>query len=151
MRGSIMYLYNVKLWNFRKYGANGEFNLEKPDLNINFKRGLNLLIGENDSGKTAIIDAIKIVLKTTSYEWIRITHDDFYKDSDRLRIALKFIDFEVEEAKNFVEFLSWEVIDNKNEPVLNLIYDVSRKEDKIIPSDVKADIKKYLKVWNCHY
>ena len=58
-----MYLSNIKLWNFRKFGAEGEINLEKPNLNLTLTKGLNVIIGENDSGKTAIIDAIKLVLK----------------------------------------------------------------------------------------
>ena len=50
---------------------------------------MNVLIGENDSGKTAVIDAIKYVLKTYAFESIRIQHDDFYNDKERLRIETK--------------------------------------------------------------
>ena len=55
-----MYLSNIKLWNFRKYGTNKEYHekIDIPDLDLNFTNGLNVLIGSNDSGKTAIIDAI---------------------------------------------------------------------------------------------
>ena len=56
-----MFLRELKLWNFRKFG-NGEFDLSKPHLHVEFKKGLNVLIGENDSGKTAILDAVKLVL-----------------------------------------------------------------------------------------
>jgi len=59
-----MYLKNLKLWNFRKYGNPNPFNLQEPSLDLNFSKGVNVLIGQNDSGKTAIIDAIKLVLKT---------------------------------------------------------------------------------------
>jgi len=63
-----MYLSELRLWNFRKYGKKGSSNtpdfLNKPHLTVPFKNGLNVLIGENDSGKTAIIDAIKLALKT---------------------------------------------------------------------------------------
>jgi putative ATP-dependent endonuclease of OLD family len=54
-----MYISELKLWNFRKYGSDNSFDLSKPDLLVPFNKGLNVLIGENDSGKTAIIDAIK--------------------------------------------------------------------------------------------
>ena len=101
-----MYLSNIKLWNFRRFGSNDPFDLEKPNLTLNFKKGLNVLIGENDSGKTAIVDAIKLVLKTHSFEWIRVSDEDFYKDSDRLRIELIFSDLADTEAKNFTECLS---------------------------------------------
>ena len=67
-----MYLSEVNLWNFRKYGINGkEFEDAKPGLIVQFNPGLNVLIGENDSGKTAVIDAIRYVLGTQSREWIR--------------------------------------------------------------------------------
>lgn len=55
-----MYISELKLWNFRKYGAD-DFDLTNPHLTVPFKSGMNVLIGENDSGKTAIIDAIKYV------------------------------------------------------------------------------------------
>ncbi|QUI20892.1 AAA family ATPase [Vallitalea pronyensis] len=141
-----MYLYNLKLWNFRKYGSNGDLDLDKPDLDICFNKGLNLVIGENDSGKTGIIDAIKIVLKTSSYDWIRIVDNDFYKSSDELRIELKFRGLSEEEAKNFVEFLSREEFSDEFEPILNVIYRVYKKDGKILPSDVRAGSDKIGKV-----
>jgi ATP-dependent endonuclease of the OLD family len=130
-----MYLSNIKLWNFRKYGTD-TFDIDKPNLDLNFTEGLNVLIGENDSGKTAIIDAIKIVLKTHSYEYIKIEADDFYNNSDRLRIELKFKGLLDEEAKNFTEWLTWDEKDLT--PILRVFYDVRRKDYKILPSEVKA-------------
>ena len=132
-----MYLSNIKLWNFRKYGSD-TFDIDKPNLDLNFTEGLNVLIGENDSGKTAIIDAIKIVLKTHSYEYIKIEADDFYNNSDRLRIELKFKGLLDEEAKNFTEWLTWEGQGEDSTPILRVFYDVRRKDYKILPSEVKA-------------
>lgn len=153
-----MYLSNIKLWNFRKFGNGNKIDLAKPDLNLDLTKGLNVIIGENDSGKTAIIDAIKLVLKTHSYEYIRVEKDDFYSSAERLRVELTFKDLKDEEAKNFVEWLGWEKEENdKVNTFLRLIYDVSRNEDRILPSDVKAGVdeegysldaaaKEYLKV-----
>ncbi|MCC3146071.1 AAA family ATPase, partial [Halanaerobium sp. Z-7514] len=132
-----MYLSNLKLWNFRKFGSK-EFEIESPDLNLDFNENLNVLIGENDSGKTAIIDAIKMVLKTHSYEWIRVTEDDFYNDTDRFRIELKFNDLKAEEAKYFTEWLSWEGKKEEAEPYLKVNYDVSKNAERILPADVRA-------------
>ena len=132
-----MYLSNIKLWNFRKYGSD-TFDIDKPNLDLNFTEGLNVLIGENDSGKTAIIDAIKIVLKTHSYEYIKIEADDFYNNSDRLRIELKFKGLLDEEAKNFTEWLTWEGEGEESTPILRVFYDVRRKDYKILPSEVRA-------------
>lgn len=132
-----MYLSNIKLWNFRKYGSD-TFDINKPNLDLNFTEGLNVLIGENDSGKTAIIDAIKIVLKTHSYEYIKVEADDFYNNSDRLRIELKFKGLLDEEAKNFTEWLTWEGQGENSTPILRVFYDVRRKDYKILPSEVKS-------------
>ncbi len=39
-----MYISEVKLWNFRKYGG-GEFDLEKQNLIVPLKKGINVLVG----------------------------------------------------------------------------------------------------------
>lgn len=132
-----MYLRNIKLWNFRKFGKEQEFNYKSPDLDLTLSKGLNVIIGENDSGKTAIVDAIKFVLKTHSYEYIRITEDDFYKETNRLRIELLFSDLADEEAKHFIEWISWEEDNGVNHPLLVVHLDV-RRDGRILPSDVKA-------------
>ena len=51
-----MYLSKLRLWNFRKYS---EGNDGSPGLEVCFHNGLNALAGENDSGKTAIVDAMR--------------------------------------------------------------------------------------------
>jgi len=132
-----MYLSELKLWNFRKYGSE-TFELDKPNLIVPFNSGLNVLIGENDSGKSAIIDAIKLVLKTHAYEWIKVEESDFHFGTDKLRIELLFKGFKSEEAKNFIEWLGWEIENEKTVPVLRLIYQVEIRQNRIIATDVKA-------------
>ncbi|WP_034893850.1 ATP-dependent nuclease [Gillisia sp. Hel_I_29] len=138
-----MYLENIKLWNFRKYGSLDPIDFVKPHLDLNFTEGVNVLVGKNDSGKSAIIDAIKIVLKTHSYEWFKIQDDDFHNSTEHLRIELRFEDLDANEAKNFTEWLGW-VKDEagKVSCYLRLILDVRRSiaNNKIIPSDVKAGV-----------
>jgi len=138
-----MYLSNIKLWNFRKYGSDensSDLDLEKPNLDLNFTKWLNVLIWQNDSWKTAILDAIKLVLKTNSYEWIRIQEDDFYKKSTNFRIELIFVfdDSDINTMRHFTECLTveWEWEGQKYS--LNLVYEVTRKNERIFPSDVKA-------------
>jgi putative ATP-dependent endonuclease of OLD family len=135
-----MYLSNIKLWNFRKFGSEGEIDLAQPHLDLSLTKGLNVIIGENDSGKTAIIDAVKLVLKTHSYDYIRVDDKDFYKEANRFRIELKFEDLKPEEAKNFTEWLGWTGSGEEAKPFLKLNYDVKRQVDKIIPTDVKAGV-----------
>ncbi|MDE3183198.1 MAG: AAA family ATPase [Bacteroidota bacterium] len=133
-----MYLSNIKLWNFRKFGSEREIDLENPNLNLKLSNGLNVIIGENDSGKTAIIDAVKLVLKTHSYDYIRVEDKDFYSTASRFRIELIFENLIPDEAKNFTEWLGWTGNRENAKPFLKLNYDVRRQGEKILPVDVKA-------------
>jgi putative ATP-dependent endonuclease of OLD family len=132
-----MYLAELKLWNFRKYGR-PDWDLDKPHLLVPFSEGLNVLIGENDSGKTAIIDAIKLVLKTHAYEWIKVDETDFFNVSTKLRIEIVFRGLKTDEAKNFTEWLGWDGEGDQARPVLRLIYEIERKNDHILASDIRA-------------
>lgn len=133
-----MYLSNIKLWNFRKFGSEGEIDIEKPNLDLTLTKGLNVLIGENDSGKTAIIDAIKLVLKTHSYDYIRAEEKDFFNNANCFRIELFFEELTPDEAKNFTEWLGWTGTGEDVKPFLKLHYDVKRQDKRILPTDVKA-------------
>ena len=103
-----MIVSELKLYDFRKFHAeNGA-----PGLSISFHRGLNALIGENDSGKTAVIDALKLVLLTQSNDYVRPTEEDFYVDPqsqyvNEFRIECVLSDFSPNEAKNFIEYLEF--------------------------------------------
>lgn len=135
-----MYLSNLKLWNFRKFGSQGDINPEIPNLDLNLTKGLNVIIGENDSGKTAIIDAIKLVLKTHSYDYIRVEDKDFYNGTNHFRIELTFESLIPEEAKNFTEWLGWVGSGEGSTPFLRLSYDVTMQDGKILPADIRAGV-----------
>lgn len=50
-----MIISELRVYDFRQFkSVDGA-----PGLKITFHKGLNALIGENDSGKTAVIDALK--------------------------------------------------------------------------------------------
>lgn len=132
-----MYLSELKLWNFRKFSKNGgTIELDSPHLVVPFKKGINILIGENDSGKTAIIDAIKLVLRTHAIEWIRVEEKDFHEATDSIRIELIISDMSENEASFFTEWLSWD--DKTSKPHLRLIYVANILNGQIIPGDVSA-------------
>lgn len=136
-----MYISSLKLWNFRKYGNSEEVTEETiPHLEVPLNKGLNVLIGENDSGKSAILDAIKLVLKTHAYEWIKVGNDDFHKGTNKLRIEIVFRGLEIKEARHFTEWIGWDKEeDGKNDkPLLRLIYQVERNAQRIFPAEVCA-------------
>lgn len=64
-----------------------------------------MLIGENDSGKSAILEAIKMVLKTHAYERLMRVKEDFYERTDELRIELLIDGLTDREAAHFTEWL----------------------------------------------
>lgn len=109
-----MFLKKIKIWNFRKFGESEE---GKPGLELQFHKNFNLLIGENDSGKSAIIDAIHLTLGTVSSESLKITEDDFYVNtlgisSDEIKIECIFAELSEQEAGLFLEWLSFDDEDN---------------------------------------
>lgn len=98
-----MVVSELKLYNFRRFkSVNGE-----PGLHITFHMGLNALIGENDSGKTAMIDVLKLVLLTESNDYIRSVEEDFYnalgeEAVTEFKIDCTLSDFTPNKAKNFM-------------------------------------------------
>lgn len=69
-----MYLKTIKLYNFRKFGT-GEGG--SPGLTLHLNPSFNILVGENDAGKTAIVDAIRYLLGSVSDEYEKIKPEDF--------------------------------------------------------------------------
>lgn len=106
-----MYLKELRLWNFRKYisaDVNGE-----PGLIVNFKEGLNVLVGENDSGKTSIVDAIKLTLGTKSHDYVKIDIQDFSVANDgsranELKIECVFKGLDDIQSGMFLEFINFD-------------------------------------------
>ena len=129
-----MYHAILKLWNFRKYCAGAD---NKPGLEIHFREGVNVLIGENDSGKTAIVDAIRYVLRTQSGEFIQFDDKDFYQDpagnrKDEFKIECVFDGINKQDAGLFWEWLSWS--EDKTKYLLKVWLYVKRKDNVIMPT-----------------
>lgn len=144
-----MYLSELKLWNFRKYGTSHDAEgKELPGLHIKFNKGFNLLVGENDSGKTAIIDAIKHVLLTQSGEYQRFDIDDFHlpevatseaQRAKELMIECVFRGLEEKEAKNFLEWLNSEDgEDGQKQFYLRIFLKAERGKNRIFCDGAKA-------------
>jgi putative ATP-dependent endonuclease of OLD family len=92
-----MHIESIAIKNFRIFKS----------LDLILNPGLNLLVGENDSGKTSLIDAIRYVLGTNSSERSFIDESDFHNHEQEFSIQLKFVDVE-KHAHIFVEHLTYE-------------------------------------------
>jgi len=51
----------------------------KKESNISFNKGLNILVGENASGKSTIVDALRLILRESEMTYKRINEGDFYR------------------------------------------------------------------------
>jgi len=96
--GDLVYLSQITIKNFRIF----------TDFVLTLNEGLNLIVGENNSGKTALIDAIRYTLDTNSAEWTRVNETDFHKDTTQFNIQLKFESITPNQASVFVEHLTHE-------------------------------------------
>lgn len=137
-----MYLSELNIWNFRKYGEIKEEEEIYPGLSLELNSGFNLLVGENDSGKSAIIDAIKYTILTQSYDYIRLEEEDFHLSEEEerasdMKIECMFRGFHNTEAKNFLEWIGMEEIDGESQYFLKVFLVAKRRGGKV-SFDVKA-------------
>lgn len=114
-----MYLHHIRAQNFRAFGD----GTNAPALDWKLNAGLNILIGENDAGKTAIIDAIRLLLWTTSFELVRLLDHDFnvqgVSRANVLTIEATLRDLTPEQEAAVLEWLTYEA-DGTRSLVLNL-------------------------------
>ncbi|OWA03995.1 hypothetical protein B9W62_27505 [Streptomyces sp. CS113] len=109
--GASLYLACLYAENFRIFGATPQKDGDRDaSLSLDFGPATNVLVGENDSGKTAIIDAIRLCLQTTAADFYRITRDDFHVGSDgragAFKITCGFKELTTEEQAVFLELLT---------------------------------------------
>lgn len=78
-------------------------------LRIHLSSGLNILVGPNDAGKSAIIDAARYVLWTRGDDYIRPDEHDFHVATDGMRgfdfiVRCTFEDLTADEEARFLEW-----------------------------------------------
>lgn len=119
-----MYLSTLKIKGYKVF--NQEFT-------VTFNSGLNILLGENGSGKSAVIDAIRLVLLEDEYGRSGIDSTDFHrpidqpaksKGADKINIRSEFEGLNDDEQ---VAYLPWLDINTPQKAILNL--SIENKED----------------------
>ncbi|MFH6955276.1 ATP-dependent endonuclease [Pseudoalteromonas sp. XMcav1-K] len=146
-----MYISQIKIKNFRQF----------KDFSLILNKGLNLIVGENNAGKTSLIDSIRILLDTTSAEWVSLSTTDFSIGENELKIQVKFEGLSENEAGIFLEHLTNESIENgpdESSLYVNLKAQLSEnqfKKTQFIKTDIRSgangdgpiierDIREYL-------
>lgn len=115
-----MFLSELRIENFRIFGE-GEQALVLP-----LQTGLTALVGENDAGKTAVIDALRLALGTRDQELFRVEETDFHQPADgtarrkEIRIRCKFDGLTRQDKATFAEYLTYEDRSGVKVPVLYL-------------------------------
>lgn len=117
-----MYISKVIIRNYRVFDSKG--------ITASFKKGVNAIIGENNCGKSALVDALRIAFSTTSYrKEIYFNPSDFHIDSQGRRSNEAFIDVYFEEVPADL-FEIWNPEDNTKGELHIKYYSVQLSDGK---------------------
>lgn len=113
-----MYISELGIENFRCFGeGNKRLVIELGD-------GLTTLVGENDTGKTAIVDAIRFALGTRDQEYLRVNDGDFHlppgsvERRKEICVQCKFDGLTADDKSAFAEYLTYEERNGQTDAVL---------------------------------
>lgn len=133
-----MFLEKLNIKNFRGI----------KELQLNFNRSVNIIIGENNSGKSAIIDALRICL-SIGKQWrdIGIKNDeDFHINVNDINSPLEPIEFgliftiETPQDREYFQSLLWQNPDDPNDVNLQIqarySLETNPKGNKVLRWDV---------------
>ena len=120
-----MYLAQLNITNFRKFNK----------AELNFQKGLNVLVGANNSGKTAVVDTLRALLAGHDEPHPRLDVDDIHRpkggnpDGD---IVLHFIfrDLDLDDEADFLAALK-PVADGKMEAHFTIRYSEADKTGRL--------------------
>lgn len=93
----------------------------KERTKIKFKKGINLLVGDNRSGKSIVIDSVRLLLQENEYSREGIKENDFYHSiddkevADKIKISGRFDELSDEKK---VEYITW--LDEEFKALLNI-------------------------------
>jgi len=156
-----MYLKNIKIKNFRKFGNENnlvEFVSQKDALStddINIAKATTLIVGKNNSGKTTITEALvklidKKAFNENDYNFVYLnnlleqykinTFDTFPKFEFELVVGLEESDDENDLVTNIVPFLDIENVEKKD---FKIIIKYLIEEESIFQEEIQRVIEKY--------
>lgn len=103
-----MYLSKISIENFRNIGR----------LQVDLGPGLNVIVGENNIGKTSVLDALRAALGAAAVgaDVVRLSKDDLRmidgkRVSDTIRIDVYFSDLSKNEQAEFIDALNYHPTD----------------------------------------
>jgi len=118
--GKAMFLETLKIAGYKNF---------REEFTVHFSKGLNVLVGENGVGKSAIIDAIRLVLLEDEFGRRGVSEADFHRPFEENATAVDAFRIQVHfgnlSRKEMVAFLPWS--DLKGNAKLTL--DVDNKQN----------------------
>lgn len=91
-----MYLSKIHIENYKGL----------KNLTVNFHKDINVIIGENGGGKTALIDAIRLLYNLGHQQKdLYVTADDFYLEETVIKISYEFKDLTPDQKGAFYEYV----------------------------------------------
>lgn len=121
-----MYISKISIENFRLFGSGAQA------FTLALNPGLTALVGENDAGKTAVVDAIRLVLGTRDQELLRIDTTDFHQPAggqsraDQILIRLQFRKLTLADRGAFAEYLTYEQVGGEADTTMIVTWVVKR-------------------------
>lgn len=111
------------------------YKLFKDQFSVPFNEGLSVIVGENGTGKSAIIDSIRLLLAEDEFGRIGVDSSDFYRSLDEPAKNKGVERFKVEgifsklDEKEQVAYLPWLDLKKTTEAYLNVA--VENKQDSM--------------------
>jgi len=95
-----MYLAGIRIRNFRKL----------KDVNVFFQPGLNILVGANNVGKTAVVDALRALFTAGEDYGLRLTESDIHHEPEvppagSITFSYIFLDLSFDDEADFLSAL----------------------------------------------
>ena len=121
-----VHISDIGIENFRLFGAG------KEAFQLSLKPGLTALVGENDAGKSAVIDALRFVLGTRDQDSMRLELADFHNTPSGHRalevsVRLVFSGLTAADRSAFAEYLTYRQA-GSSEAILILTW-IARRAD----------------------
>ncbi|SDH54125.1 putative ATP-dependent endonuclease of the OLD family [Bradyrhizobium sp. Rc2d] len=136
-----MYISLISIENFRNFGSGSNAFV------LPLKPGFTAIVGENDAGKTAVIDALRLVLGTRDQEYMRVESSDFHylpggQQTDQISIRLTFSSLSVQDRAAFAEYLTYAKGGVGNETQLIVTWVAKRNSNnstrRVRPAELRA-------------
>ncbi|VFR84716.1 DNA repair protein RecN [plant metagenome] len=120
-----MYLAQLEITNFRK--------LKKAELH--FQNGLNVLVGANNAGKTAVVDALRALLAGHDEAYPRLDSEDIHRPKDgdpEGEVVLRYVfrDLDLDDEADFLSALKPDAA-GKMEAHISIRYSVADKTGRL--------------------